>query len=90
MPTKVLPRRNYEAKTPLNQSECDSAIGLHILQNPDCAAQYHVRQFSILAKARTQLHLAALKAISYQSTATKFVPAERICQLSSNFTIFNH
>ena len=26
--TKVLPRRNCKAKTPLNQLECDSAIGL--------------------------------------------------------------
>ena len=62
-PTKVLPRRNRKAKIPLNQLECDSAIVLHLLQNPDCAAQYHERQFSILAKSRTQLHLAALEAI---------------------------
>ena len=62
-PTKVLPRRNCKAKTPLHQMECDSAIGLHLLQNPDCAGHYHDRQFSILAKARTQFHLAALEAI---------------------------
>ena len=62
-PTKVLPRRNCKAKTSLNQLECDSAIGLHLLQNPDCAAHYLDRQFSILAKARTQFHLAALEAI---------------------------
>ena len=62
-PPKVLPRRNCKAKTPLNQLECDSAIRLLLLQNPDCAAQYHDRQFSILAKARTQFHLAALEAI---------------------------
>ena len=36
---KVLPRQNCKAKTPLNQLECDSAIGLHLLQNADCAAQ---------------------------------------------------
>ena len=52
-PTKVLPKRNCKAKTSLNQSECDSANGLHLLQNPDCAAHYYDRQFSILAKART-------------------------------------
>ena len=62
-PSKVLPRRNCKAKTLLNQSECDSAIGLHLLQNPDCAARYHDRQFSILAKARTQFHLVALESI---------------------------
>ena len=27
--TKALPRRNCKAKTPLNQLECDLAIGLH-------------------------------------------------------------
>ena len=62
-PTKVLCRRNCKAKTPLNQLECNSAIGLHLLQNPDCAAQHHERQFSILAKAKTQFHLAVLEAI---------------------------
>ena len=62
-PTKVLPRRNCKAKTPLNQLGCDSVIGLYLLQNPDCAAQYHDRQFSILAKATTHFHLAALEAI---------------------------
>ena len=62
-PTKVLPRQNCKAKTPLNRLECDSSIGLHLLQNRDCAAHYHDRQFSILAKARTQFHLAALEAI---------------------------
>ena len=61
--TKVLLRRSCKAKTPLNPLECDLAIGLHLLQNPDCAAHYHNQQFSILAKARTQFHLAALEAI---------------------------
>ena len=62
-PTKVLSGRNCKPKTPLNQVECDSAIGLHLLQNPDCAAFYHNRQVSILAKAKTQFHLAMLEAI---------------------------
>ena len=62
-PTKVLPRRNRKANTTLNQLECDSAIGLHLLLNPDCAVHYHDRQFSILGKARTQFHLVALEVI---------------------------
>ena len=81
--TKVLPRRNCKAKTPLHQLECDSAIGLHLLQNPDCAAHYHDRQFSILAKARNQFHLTSLEAIFIKTRQSIFVPAERICQLSS-------
>ena len=55
------PRRSCKAKTPLNQLECDSAIGLHLLQNPDWAAHHHDRQFSISVKAR--FYLAALEAI---------------------------
>ena len=62
-PTKALPRRNCYVKTPINQLEWELAIGLHLLQNPDCAAQYHDRQCSILAKARTQFHIAAQEAI---------------------------
>ena len=58
--------QNKEKPTKFCQDEtakCDTAIVLHLLRNPDCAAQYHDRQFSILVKARTQFHLAALKAI---------------------------
>ena len=40
----------------------DSAIGLHLLQNDECAKFYNDQQFSILAKARTSFHLAALEA----------------------------
>ena len=84
-PTKVLPRQNCKAKTPLIQLECDSTIGLHLLDYLDCAAHYHDQQFSIMAKAKTQFHLAALDTIFIN-----FVPAERIRLLSSNFTIINH
>ena len=52
-PTKILPRRNCKANSSLNQFECDSVIGLHLLQNPDCAAHYHDRELSISAKARS-------------------------------------
>ena len=61
-PTKVLPKRNCKSTTPLNQQDCDSAISLHLIQNPDCASHYHIDQFSILAKARTVFHLGTLEA----------------------------
>ena len=61
--SKILPSCNCKVKTPLNQLESDSTIGLHLLQNSNCAAQYHDRQFSILAKARTQFYLVELEAI---------------------------
>ena len=41
---------------------CDSAIGLHLLQNDERAKFYNDQQFSILAKARSPFHLAALEA----------------------------
>ena len=61
-PTKVLPKRNCKITTPLNQQACDSAIGLHLIQNPDCASHYHIDQSSILAKVRTIFHLGTLQA----------------------------
>ena len=59
--TKVFPKRNCKITSPLNQQDCDSAIGLHLIQNPDCASHYHIHQFSILAKARTIFHLETLE-----------------------------
>ena len=61
-PNKVLPKRNCKIATSLNQQDCDSAIGLHLIQNPDCASHCHIDQFSILAKARTIFHLGTLEA----------------------------
>ena len=87
-PTKILPIRNCKAKTPPNQLEYDSAFGLHSSQNPDCAAHYHNRRFSILAKAKTHFHLT--RNYFYQNTETNFVQAERIRQPSLNYSIINH
>ena len=42
---KSLHGQNCKAKSSLNQLECNSAIGFHLLQNPNCAAHYHDRQF---------------------------------------------
>ena len=58
-PTKVLPKRNCKITTSLNQQDCDSPVGLHLIQNPDCA--YHIDQFSILAQARTIFLLRTLE-----------------------------
>ena len=38
-----------------------SATGLHLMQNPECATQYNHDQFSILAKARSMIHLLVLE-----------------------------
>ena len=38
----------------------DSAIGLHVLQNPACAQHYDDSKFSILAQGRCLFHRSAL------------------------------
>ena len=40
----------------------DSAIRLHLLQNPTCAQHYDDSRFSILAQGRSPFHLSALEA----------------------------
>jgi len=62
-PTKILPKRNCKEKINTTKPpQCDSAIGLHLLQNKQCAIIYNDQQFSILARARTAFHLSALEA----------------------------
>ena len=40
-----------------------SAVGQHLLENPNCAHHYADSRFSILARARSDYHLAVLEAI---------------------------
>ena len=40
----------------------DSAIGLYLLQNPNCAQHYDDSRFSILAQGRLPFYLSALEA----------------------------
>ena len=57
------PCQHATAKQKTSSSHnCDFAIGLHLLQNDECAKFDNDQQFSILAKARTPFHLAALEA----------------------------
>ena len=61
IPSKTLP--THDCKTKISTiHNCDSAIGLYLLQNDECAKFYNDQQFSILAKAQTLFHLAALEA----------------------------
>ena len=43
-------------------SECDSAVGQHLLENNQCAASYNEDQFSILDTAPSRFHLPLLEA----------------------------
>ena len=42
--------------------ECNAAIGQHLLENDQCAANYNEDQFSILDTARSRFHLTLLEA----------------------------
>ena len=61
-PTKILPERKYKSRSIATHQQCVSAIGLRLMQNPECAAQCSNDQFSILAKARSMFHLSVLEA----------------------------
>ena len=57
---RVQPNRACKRKQ--TASECDSAIGKHLLENDQCAANYNDDQFSILDTARSLFHLSLLEA----------------------------
>ena len=57
---RVQPNRTCKRKQPT--PECDSAIGQHLLENDQCAANYNDDQFSFLDTARSPFHLGLLEA----------------------------
>ena len=61
---RLLPARYCKSSTQTNTQSLasDSAIGLHLLQNPTCAQHYDDRRFSILAQGRSPFHLSAFEA----------------------------
>ena len=61
-PTKILPERKCKIRSRATHQQCVSVIGLHLIQNPECATQYSNDQFPILAKARSTFHLSVLEA----------------------------
>ena len=64
-PQREQPPRSCKSKT--TTKTCDSAIGQHLLQNPDCAKNYNGDMFRIIGKSRSSFHLAVLESI-YIST----------------------
>ena len=57
---RVQPNRACKRKQPT--PECDSAIGQHLLENDQCAANHNDDQFSILDTTRCPFHLSLLEA----------------------------
>ena len=61
---RLLPARRCKSSTQTNTQSLasDSAIGLHLLQNPTCTQHYDDSRFSILAQGRLPFLLFALEA----------------------------
>ena len=59
-PTRSQPGRSCKLKR--NNPDCDFAIGQHLLDNEQCAANYNDKSFKILAVARKSFHLGLLEA----------------------------
>ena len=61
---RLLHARRFKSSTQTNTQSLasDSAIGLHLLQNPTCAQHYDDSRFSILAQDRSPFHLSAVEA----------------------------
>ena len=77
-PTKILPERKCKIRSIATHQQCVSAIGLHLMQNPECATHYCNDQFSILAKVRSMFHLSLLKATySISKSVCHFLVAKK-------------
>ena len=70
MPKSIRNRASQERKQPERigklvnlMPHCDSAIGNYLLHNQKCASYYKNKQFFILAKARSDIHLSVLESI---------------------------
>ena len=59
-PTRSQPGRSCKLK--YNNPDCDSAVGQHLLDNEQYAANYNDKRFKILAVARNSFHLCLLEA----------------------------
>ena len=44
-PTKILPERKCKIRSIATHQQCISAIGLHLMQNPESGTQYSNDQF---------------------------------------------
>ena len=60
--TKIQPERKCKIRSIATHQQCVSAIGLHLMQNPECATQYSNDHFSIIAQVRSMFHLSVLEA----------------------------
>ena len=70
-------------QTKQHQTDCDSAIGQHLLDNDQCASNYGNERFSILTTARSSFNLNLLEAV-YIKTRLPVLWGQRVCLHSQN------
>ena len=68
--TRTQPKR--DCKSTKSVKQCDSAIGLHLLNNKECADSYSDKNFEIIGRARSSFHLGTLEAV-YIKTKQPFL-----------------
>ena len=71
---RLLPARRCKSSTQTNTQSLasDSAIGLHLLQNPTSAQDYDDSRFFILAQGRSPFYLSALEATFIKTSNPAF------------------
>ena len=62
---RTRPCKNEHSTTTI---PCASAIGHHLLNNPQCVEQHRVGWFKILSRGRSLAHLRAMEATFIRST----------------------
>ena len=68
-------------------SYVESAVGMHLLENPSCAESYNNSDFSILAQSRSQYHLNILEAMYINSLKPELCRQKKFvyyCKLFAN------
>ena len=78
---RLLPARRCKSSTQTNTQSLasDSAIGLHLLQNPTCAQHYDDSRFSIFAQGRLPFHLSALEATFIKTSSPALCRQKNSC-----------
>ena len=51
------------ARQSYGQINCESAIGQHLIANPECAKTYTDDNFRIIGQARSSFHLSVLESV---------------------------
>ena len=70
VPTSIRKKTHIEREQPPRgcktcnaQNKCDSAIGQHPLENPECAKMYNDEKFRVIGQATSSFHLGVLEPI---------------------------